>query len=91
MFDAFLDFPTSQVRSIFLRGFDQDMANRVGEFMETEGVKFVRQCVPTKIEKVEDPTEGEPGLYKVYGKYNNGDEFCEEYNTSESQVEVVAS
>jgi len=69
------------VRSIFLRGFDQDMANRVGEFMETEGVKFVRECVPTKIEKIEDPTEGEPGLYKVYGKYNNGDEFCDTFNT----------
>ena len=58
------------------------MANRVGEFMETEGVKFVRECVPTKIEKIEDPTEGEPGLYKVYGKYNNGDEFCDTFNTS---------
>ena len=72
-----------QVRSIFLRGFDQDMANQVGDFMETEGVKFVRKCVPTKIERIEEPKEGEAGLYKVWGKYNNGDEYCDEFNTSE--------
>lgn len=78
---------TVMVRSIFLRGFDQDMANQVGDFMATEGVNFVKECVPTKIEmvrepkKAEDDTIAEPGLYKVSGKYNNGDEFCEEYNT----------
>jgi len=68
------------VRSIFLRGFDQDMANRVADFMATEGVKFVRGCVPTAIEKIEDPTEGQPGRYKVYGM-QDGNEYCEEFNT----------
>jgi len=71
---------TVMVRSIFLRGFDQDMANRVAGFMENEGTKFVRGCVPTAIEKIEDPKEGQPGLYKVWGK-QDGNEYCEEFNT----------
>jgi len=42
---------TVMVRSILLRGFDQDMSNRIGSFMEGEGTKFIRGCVPSKIEK----------------------------------------
>uniref|UniRef100_A0A674MDH2 thioredoxin-disulfide reductase (NADPH) n=2 Tax=Takifugu rubripes TaxID=31033 RepID=A0A674MDH2_TAKRU len=34
---------TVMVRSILLRGFDQDMANRAGEYMEEHGVKFLRE------------------------------------------------
>lgn len=68
------------VRSILLRGFDQQMANMVGEYMEKEqGVRFIRPCVPTKIEKIED---GSPGLYRVTGvKQDTGEEFVEEFNT----------
>lgn len=40
---------TVMVRSILLRGFDQDMANRAGEYMEEHGVKFVRKYVPVKV------------------------------------------
>lgn len=40
---------TIMVRSILLRGFDQDMANRAGEHMETHGVKFLRKFVPVKV------------------------------------------
>uniref|UniRef100_A0A669DJL7 thioredoxin-disulfide reductase (NADPH) n=1 Tax=Oreochromis niloticus TaxID=8128 RepID=A0A669DJL7_ORENI len=40
---------TVMVRSILLRGFDQDMANRAGEHMEGHGVKFLRKYVPTKV------------------------------------------
>jgi thioredoxin reductase (NADPH) len=29
------------VRSILLRGFDQDMANRIGNYMEKHGTKFI--------------------------------------------------
>uniref|UniRef100_A0A671V238 thioredoxin-disulfide reductase (NADPH) n=1 Tax=Sparus aurata TaxID=8175 RepID=A0A671V238_SPAAU len=39
---------TVMVRSILLRGFDQDMANRAGEHMEEHGVKFLRKYVPVK-------------------------------------------
>lgn len=40
---------TVMVRSILLRGFDQDMANRAGDHMEEHGVKFLRKYVPTKV------------------------------------------
>ncbi len=40
---------TVMVRSIFLRGFDQQMANKVGDYMSQHGMKFIRNAVPTKI------------------------------------------
>lgn len=40
---------TVMVRSIFLRGFDQQMANKVGDYMKDHGVKFIREAVPTSI------------------------------------------
>jgi thioredoxin reductase (NADPH) len=40
------------VRSILLRGFDQQMATKIGDYMEEHGVNFVRECVPTALEKV---------------------------------------
>merc|ERR1711868_25679 len=69
---------TVMVRSILLRGFDQQMANKIGEYMEEHGVNFIRECVPTKIEKIE---EGNPGKLKVHAKYNDGTEFVDEFNT----------
>lgn len=42
---------TVMVRSILLRGFDQDMANRIGAYMEAYGTKFIKSAVPTKLEK----------------------------------------
>lgn len=40
---------TVMVRSILLRGFDQDMANKIGEHMEEHGIKFIKQFVPIKV------------------------------------------
>jgi pyruvate/2-oxoglutarate dehydrogenase complex dihydrolipoamide dehydrogenase (E3) component len=37
------------VRSIFLRGFDQQLATKVGDYMAEHGVKFIRDSVPTEI------------------------------------------
>lgn len=37
---------TVMVRSILLRGFDQEMAEKAGAYMETHGVKFIRKFVP---------------------------------------------
>nr|XP_042911500.1 proline-rich protein 36-like [Parasteatoda tepidariorum] len=37
------------VRSILLRGFDQDMAERIGNYMQEEGIKFLRPCVLASI------------------------------------------
>ncbi|KAG5836100.1 thioredoxin reductase 3 [Anguilla anguilla] len=70
---------TVMVRSILLRGFDQDMANRAGEHMEAHGVTFVRKFVPTSVEELE---KGTPGRLKVTAKSTESDEVFEgEYNT----------
>ena len=69
---------TVMVRSIFLRGFDQQMAVKIGEYMEEHGVNMVRECVPTAIERLE---EGSPGKVRVHGKYNDGTAFADEFNT----------
>ncbi|OCT83347.1 hypothetical protein XELAEV_18025886mg [Xenopus laevis] len=70
---------TVMVRSILLRGFDQEMANRAGAYMETHGVKFIKQFVPIKVELLE---AGTPGRLKVTAKSTQGDQIIEdEYNT----------
>ncbi|XP_070612376.1 thioredoxin reductase 1, cytoplasmic isoform X2 [Erythrolamprus reginae] len=70
---------TVMVRSILLRGFDQDMANKIGEHMEEHGIKFIKQYVPTKIEQIK---EGTPGLLKVTAQATQSSEIIEgEYNT----------
>uniref|UniRef100_H3CPJ1 thioredoxin-disulfide reductase (NADPH) n=1 Tax=Tetraodon nigroviridis TaxID=99883 RepID=H3CPJ1_TETNG len=70
---------TVMVRSILLRGFDQDMANRAGQYMEEHGVKFLRKYVPVQIEELE---AGTPGRLKVTAKSTESDEIIEEeYNT----------
>lgn len=41
---------TVMVRSIYLRGFDQQMAELVGGYMEKPyDIKFIRPCVPTSV------------------------------------------
>jgi thioredoxin reductase (NADPH) len=42
---------TVMVRSILLRGFDQDMANLIGKHMEENGTTFIRGAIPEKLEK----------------------------------------
>uniref|UniRef100_A0A8C0CTE5 Thioredoxin reductase 1, cytoplasmic n=2 Tax=Balaenoptera musculus TaxID=9771 RepID=A0A8C0CTE5_BALMU len=70
---------TVMVRSILLRGFDQDMANKIGEHMEEHGIKFIRQFVPIKVEQIE---AGTPGRLRVVAKSTDSDVTIEgEYNT----------
>lgn len=69
---------TVMVRSILLRGFDQEMADKVGAYMARKGVKFFRPCVPYKIEKIRD---GQPGLYRVHAKDEHKKDIVGEYNT----------
>lgn len=40
---------TIMVRSILLRGFDQQLANKIGDYMEAQGVKFIKEAVPISI------------------------------------------
>lgn len=37
---------TVMVRSVLLRGFDQEMAEKVGSYLEQQGVKFQRKLIP---------------------------------------------
>ncbi|XP_008069852.1 thioredoxin reductase 3 isoform X2 [Carlito syrichta] len=70
---------TVMVRSILLRGFDQEMAEKVGSYMEQHGVKFLRKFVPVMIQQLE---KGLPGKLKVLAKSTEGPEAVEEvYNT----------
>lgn len=69
---------TVMVRSILLRGFDEEMAEKVGLYMSKKGVKFLRPCVPTKIEKLQD---GQPGLYRVTASDGIKHNIVGEYNT----------
>nr|QWA14832.1 thioredoxin reductase [Diaphanosoma celebensis] len=69
---------TVMVRSILLRGFDQQIAELIGGYMEKHGVQFKRGYVPTKIERIE---EGSPGRLKVTSENGDGEILEEEYNT----------
>uniref|UniRef100_A0AAY4EGL5 thioredoxin-disulfide reductase (NADPH) n=1 Tax=Denticeps clupeoides TaxID=299321 RepID=A0AAY4EGL5_9TELE len=70
---------TVMVRSILLRGFDQEMANHIGDHMEEHGIKFVRKFVPIKVCELE---KGTPGRLKVTAKSTESDELYEgEFNT----------
>lgn len=69
---------TVMVRSILLRGFDQQCSEMIGKYMTKHGVKFLRGCVPTKIEQIE---KGQPGRYRVTAINADGTEVVDEYNT----------
>ena len=61
-----LGYPTTvMVRSILLRGFDQDCANRICAVMQVTGTKFIRSATPQKIEKLAD------GRFRVYWRNAN--------------------
>jgi len=62
------------MRSIPLRGFDQQMAQQVKKYMEEEGISFVG-AVPTSVEKLPS------GKKKVSWKCSDGSEGCGEYDT----------
>ena len=42
------------VRSILLRGFDQDMANLIGEYMTNHHTKFIQSATPTSLSRAEE-------------------------------------
>lgn len=63
---------TVLVRSILLRGFDQDIAEKIGQSMSDHGIKFIRPSIPTSIEQLKAPTSTEPGHLRVKGKLLDG-------------------
>mmetsp|Transcript_117800 Transcript_117800/g.345083 ORF Transcript_117800/g.345083 Transcript_117800/m.345083 type:complete len:484 (-) Transcript_117800:70-1521(-) len=70
-FLAGLGFDVSvMVRSILLRGFDQQCADMIGSYMEKHGIKFIRGTVPSKFEKTES---GQVRVFvkdEVFGVYD---------------------
>lgn len=72
---------TVMVRSIFLRGFDQQMANIIGDDLEAHGVKMIKQDTVKSIEQLAEPQPYEEvpksGRYRVTS--NNG--HVDEYDT----------
>ena len=68
---AFGNDTTVMVRSILLRGFDQDMAEKIGTYMEAHHTKFIRGAVPHKVEK------GADGKLTVFWKNAEGQEQSE--------------
>jgi len=72
---------TVMVRSILLRGFDRQMADQIGDYMSGHcGINFVRTCVPTSLEKVEENAEGGHRI-KVKGRYEDGTEYEDVFDT----------
>ncbi|XP_021961025.1 thioredoxin reductase 1, cytoplasmic isoform X1 [Folsomia candida] len=70
---------TVMVRSILLRGFDQQISGMIGEHMSEHGVKFLNGWVPTSIVKLE---EGTPPRLLVTAKESDGQGTMElEVNT----------
>lgn len=67
---------TVMVRSILLRGFDQDMANLIGEHMELYHTKFIKGATPSKLERP-DPN----GPIQVTWVHDDGSEKCGEFDT----------
>uniref|UniRef100_A0A8D0HGC1 Thioredoxin reductase 2 n=1 Tax=Sphenodon punctatus TaxID=8508 RepID=A0A8D0HGC1_SPHPU len=67
---------TVMMRSIPLRGFDQQMSILVTDYMESYGTKFLRKCAPTKVEKLEN------GKLQVTWKYtDSGKEEMDAFDT----------
>ncbi len=66
------------VRSVLLRGFDQQMAEVVGKYMEGSGIKFIHESVPVEVTQIK---EGSPGELKVKYIKGDGSEAEEVYNT----------
>lgn len=63
------------VRSIFLRGFDQQMADLVAGAASEKGVKFIQKCVPSAVEKTED------GRLLVRYTFADGQQGSDTYDT----------
>ena len=65
---------TVMVRSIFLRGFDQDMAERIAKHMALGHTKFIRGAVPTKLEKTD-------GKVTAFWKSDDGQDHSDVFDT----------
>ena len=72
---------TVLVRSIFLRGFDQEIAEMIGTYMQNHNTKFIRPSIPISIEKLES------GRFKVTYALLNED--GSQQSTNEDEFDTV--
>eukprot|EP00828_Plagiopyla_frontata_P015823 TRINITY_DN2052_c0_g3_i1.p1 TRINITY_DN2052_c0_g3~~TRINITY_DN2052_c0_g3_i1.p1 ORF type:complete len:399 (-),score=75.97 TRINITY_DN2052_c0_g3_i1:203-1399(-) len=76
-FLAALGFPvTVLVRSIFLRGFDQQMANKIAEILVNKGIRFLKGYIP--LDALEKETKGEKVIEVHYQKTDGTGEIKKE-------------
>jgi len=66
---------TVMMRSIPLRGFDQQMAMQVKNYMQEHGTKFIEGAVPASVEKLES------GKKKVTWTFKDGTIASDEFDT----------
>ncbi|KAH1017673.1 hypothetical protein HUJ05_008281 [Dendroctonus ponderosae] len=66
---------TVMIRSVPLRGFDQQMANIIVAEMEDKGVKFLQKSIPKSVEKLDS------GKLKVTWTNEAQQEFSDEFDT----------
>ncbi|KAF7286330.1 hypothetical protein GWI33_006059 [Rhynchophorus ferrugineus] len=66
---------TVMIRSVPLRGFDQQMANIILAEMQDKGVKFLHKCLPKSVEKLDS------GKLKVTWVDEKNQEFTDEFDT----------
>ncbi|XP_025833808.1 thioredoxin reductase 1, mitochondrial isoform X2 [Agrilus planipennis] len=66
---------TVMVRSVVLRGFDQQMAGIITESMVQKGIKFLHKCLPDSVEKTPED--------RLLVKWHNqqGEQFSDVYDT----------
>ena len=69
---------TVLVRSILLRGFDQDIAEKIGANLEEDGVALIRPAVPVRVDQLEPGTPGR--LAVTYKLLATGEEQVVECN-----------
>jgi thioredoxin reductase (NADPH) len=60
---------TVAVRSILLRGFDRECADKIDQYMVSQGIAFKREVTPARLEKLDS------GKIKVTFSDNTSDEF----------------
>eukprot|EP01102_Stenamoeba_stenopodia_P011605 TRINITY_DN3585_c0_g1_i1.p1 TRINITY_DN3585_c0_g1~~TRINITY_DN3585_c0_g1_i1.p1 ORF type:complete len:423 (-),score=96.78 TRINITY_DN3585_c0_g1_i1:314-1582(-) len=66
---------TVMARSIFLRGFDQQIAEAIGTYMKEHGTKIIRPAIPTSLEKLPS------GKIKVDWKHDETGPASDEFDT----------
>merc|ERR1711907_527776 len=72
---------TIMVRSIFLRGYEQQCAGMVGEYMEEEcGIKFLKGFVPKRFEKTD------AGIEVTYAPTQGGEDLKQTFDTVAAAV-----